>query len=816
MISSLKRALQPSVTDLSLEFKVPPSVEVQQAPARLPTVFNGDKTVIYGVFKPKVSSDLSCDVSCEAVLRGSVLGKPIVHHLSFQVPMTPQSGGGGGGIEGGGGDIPLVHHLAAKSLIADWQGGEGLSGLSATERKEAMVRLSVESSVVSQHTAYVLVDEGQSVPIQGAIKTWDITAEPTPHFWRAGFGVPQPQPLPAAGYNSPFGGAAFCGGGLFGQSSGGSGGGGGGGGLFGQSSGPGARQAVFAPPPAGHCVWPSFAHSGPPALVGGGGGGGGGLFGQSSGGGGGLFGQSSGGGGGGLFGQSSGGSGGGGGGGLFGQSSGGSGGGGGGGGLFGQSSGGVGGGGGSGGLFGQSSGTGAGAGGLFGQSSGGVGGGCGLFGQSSGGGGGGGGGGGLFGQSSGGGGGGGGGLFGQSSGGSGGGGGGLFGQSSGGDSGGSLFGQSSGGGGGGGLFGQSSGYQSGSVGFSFGLPLQQAQTLSDGVHSQPTLDQPSSSGLTLGVSSFSSQPARASHSTNLGGGGLAVLSRSSDSGGGGLSFGQTSTGALGGGGDAHPMHSRGVDHAQLLDQTSNGGGDGGGLSLTADLFGGQPASRDTRGSLFAPQQQSSITGKGGFSFSGVPADNLGSGGGGGFSFAAVPPGNVTGGGGGGSTFVAAPTGNFQFLPTASQQPNTVGLFEPATASSNPFSMGGSLQSRRYQNMLPPMQTVGLNAQRASSSQQGSLQLVLLQQINGSWALDAALASILGRSVPDLEAACPVRCEGDVCTIWATVLAVEYLETRHGAQRDEWELVAMKAESWLQGHSQSADLSTLKQAAKRCL
>ena len=92
-------------------------------------------------------------------------------------------------------------------------------------------------------------------------------------------------------------------------------------------------------------------------------------------------------------------------------------------------------------------------------------------------------------------------------------------------------------------------------------------------------------------------------------------------------------------------------------------------------------------------------------------------------------------------------------------------------------------------------------------------LIRLQQADGSWALDAVLASILGRSVPDLEAACPVRCEGDVRTIWATVLAVEYLETRHGAQRDEWELVAMKAESWLQGQS-PPDLQQLKDTAKQ--
>ena len=529
VISSLKRALQPSVTDLSLEFKVPPSMEVQQAPARLPTVFNGDKTVIYGVFKPKVSSDVSCDMSCEAVLRGSVLGKPIVHHLSFQVPMTPQSGGGGGGIEGGGGDIPLVHHLAAKSLIADWQGGEGLSGLSATERKEAMVRLSMESSVVSQHTAYVLVDEGQSVPIQGAIKTWDITAEPTPHSW--------------------------CGGGS--------------GGLYGQSSG---YKNMFSLDSGlflssrkrrKHVGKLHSELSHPYTML-------------------------------------------------------------------------------------------------------------------------------------------------------------------------NNYCYGSGG------LGSSSG--SGDAWSSFNLsPITTINTLD---HS-PRLAR------------------RCKEQTSDGGDGVKLRSESSH----GQPFSPIPCNTLG----HAPRFAR-----MCMEQTSDGGDGGGGLSHAADLY--QPVLLNTRGSLFTPQQHSNIAGRGGFSFGG------------------------------------ALTGSFQSPPSASQQPDTAALFGHPTF----LTRGSSAHSMHYASLQPQVPTLCLNAHRAPSSQQGSLQLVLLQQINGSWALDAALASILGRSVPDLEAACPVRCEGDVRTIWATVLAVEYLETRHGAQRDEWELVAMKAESWLQGHSQSADLSTLKQAAKRCL
>jgi len=39
-----------------------------------------------------------------------------------------------------------------------------------------VINLRIKASIVSNHTAYVAVDEKQGKPIAGAIKTWDITA----------------------------------------------------------------------------------------------------------------------------------------------------------------------------------------------------------------------------------------------------------------------------------------------------------------------------------------------------------------------------------------------------------------------------------------------------------------------------------------------------------------------------------------------------------------------------------------------------------------------------------------------------------------
>ena len=46
--------------------------------------------------------------------------------------------------------------VAAKSLLKDWEAGEGVKQLK-TPAKEAIIKLSIDSSVVSAHTAYVAV-----------------------------------------------------------------------------------------------------------------------------------------------------------------------------------------------------------------------------------------------------------------------------------------------------------------------------------------------------------------------------------------------------------------------------------------------------------------------------------------------------------------------------------------------------------------------------------------------------------------------------------------------------------------------------------
>ena len=79
-------------------------------------------------------------------------------------------------------------------------------------------------------------------------------------------------------------------------------------------------------------------------------------------------------------------------------------------------------------------------------------------------------------------------------------------------------------------------------------------------------------------------------------------------------------------------------------------------------------------------------------------------------------------------------------------------------------------------------------------------VISLQLASGAWTLSAELASLLGQSVQQLKTACPASpCEGDVELVWATALALCYLEKRHAKRKDEWELLAVKASEWLAQH-----------------
>lgn len=91
-------------------------------------------------------------------------------------------------------------------------------------------------------------------------------------------------------------------------------------------------------------------------------------------------------------------------------------------------------------------------------------------------------------------------------------------------------------------------------------------------------------------------------------------------------------------------------------------------------------------------------------------------------------------------------------------------------------------------------------------------LIAHQHADGSWQLSPAISQIFSKTMKEVEDACPVQLSGEtpvVGVVWATILVLTVLEKKCKGQRDEWELIAMKAEKWLKKQVLPAGVETSK-------
>uniref|UniRef100_A0A672HYG6 von Willebrand factor A domain containing 5A n=1 Tax=Salarias fasciatus TaxID=181472 RepID=A0A672HYG6_SALFA len=82
-----------------------------------------------------------------------------------------------------------------------------------------------------------------------------------------------------------------------------------------------------------------------------------------------------------------------------------------------------------------------------------------------------------------------------------------------------------------------------------------------------------------------------------------------------------------------------------------------------------------------------------------------------------------------------------------------------------------------------------------------LQLVSLQNASGFWMLDSALAAALGKTSEEVEKSKPEP----VSHLWATILALIWLQGFQTDAKDEWQILAGKAVLWLQAQNGTTTL-----------
>ncbi|XP_034723659.1 von Willebrand factor A domain-containing protein 5A-like [Etheostoma cragini] len=98
---------------------------------------------------------------------------------------------------------------------------------------------------------------------------------------------------------------------------------------------------------------------------------------------------------------------------------------------------------------------------------------------------------------------------------------------------------------------------------------------------------------------------------------------------------------------------------------------------------------------------------------------------------------------------------------------------------------------------PPLRNFSNDSFSVPPPRDPLLQLVSLQKASGCWVLDPALAAALGKTSEEVEKPKPASVNQEV---WASILALIWLHGFKMDAQEEWELLAMKAVSWLRAQN----------------
>ena len=165
MIHFLKHAMQPAVTDTRVTFDLPPGYCARVAPAVVPPIFIGERTIVYAFLESSNEAELG-GVKATVTLQGHLLRKTVKHIL--EVKLQPLAESGGFPLS-----VPTIHHLTGKAFIRDLLLEEEPGEMAV---KDEVVKLSCECGVISKHTAFIAIDEEQKEPVKGSLQTWDMVA----------------------------------------------------------------------------------------------------------------------------------------------------------------------------------------------------------------------------------------------------------------------------------------------------------------------------------------------------------------------------------------------------------------------------------------------------------------------------------------------------------------------------------------------------------------------------------------------------------------------------------------------------------------
>ncbi|XP_062329081.1 von Willebrand factor A domain-containing protein 5A-like isoform X2 [Osmerus eperlanus] len=170
VMQSLRFALQPAVVDIAVDWKVPKGVSVTPLSQPISVLFQGQRSLIYA----QLTGESSKQTEGSVTVKYSLAKQPVKNQLCFSLKPAEDTG-------------LTVHRLGARTLIRSLEVEErgGGSEKKATELKDRVVNLSVQSGVSSVFTAFIAVHKGSGEAVKGPMLRRNV---PTPRIGGGGGG----------------------------------------------------------------------------------------------------------------------------------------------------------------------------------------------------------------------------------------------------------------------------------------------------------------------------------------------------------------------------------------------------------------------------------------------------------------------------------------------------------------------------------------------------------------------------------------------------------------------------------------------------
>ncbi|XP_073798811.1 von Willebrand factor A domain-containing protein 5A isoform X2 [Danio rerio] len=151
-MESLRFALQPAVSNISVDWTLPEGVTAETVSPPIDVLFQGQRTLIYAQLKGKSLGGSEGSVTVKYNLNS----QPVSNQLHFCIKPTEETG-------------LVVHRLAARTIIRSLEQKERSSAESKSLRS-SIVELSVQAGVSSVHTAFIGINKDTKQTVKGPLQ----------------------------------------------------------------------------------------------------------------------------------------------------------------------------------------------------------------------------------------------------------------------------------------------------------------------------------------------------------------------------------------------------------------------------------------------------------------------------------------------------------------------------------------------------------------------------------------------------------------------------------------------------------------------